>query len=131
MPEKRCSVRDTLPEAVLEFEDLAPDVEEEEMPTSEWPRLDVAATWESPVVDPARLTPPPSQVLVACPSCGHRNGYHYRACTVCGAGLAAVERPVPVGDVYANALNTMLDWLRRLDPRRPRWLEPEALAPRT
>jgi len=133
--EKLRVVRDTLPEATLEFEDFetVPEWEEEDSPTSEWPRIHAPSTWECPVVEPARLASPPSEVLRPCPSCGHRNGLQYRSCTVCGGVLAPSESAPQVRPLVdpATPLNALIDWIRRLDPRRPRWLEPEALAPRT
>jgi hypothetical protein len=132
--EKLCLVRDTLPEDTLELadSDAVPDWEEDDVPTSQWPRIQGPTTWECPVVEPARLASPPSEVLRPCPSCGHRNGLQYHACTVCGGGLVANESAVRARSSVdpATPLNALIDWIRRLDPRRPR-LEPEALAPRT
>jgi len=99
--------------------------------------IEVSLDWcdnEPTVIRPqsvatSRTTLPPP-VLVACPSCGHGNGQQYESCVMCGCRLHAMteaeEEEIEV--VFTPTLGSRLrNFIQRLDPRRPRWLDPDVL----
>ncbi len=126
--------QDTLPELgpfdIVEVE-VSLDWDEDE-PTAVWVQAqDPASTWEHPVMSTAQRSPTvPPPVLSPCPSCGHGNGLQYSCCTACGCRLIPVdiEQRVEEMVVLLPTLGSRVrGWLRRMDPRRPRWLDPDVL----
>jgi len=108
---------------------IEPDWGEEGEPTRVRDRIDEAHTWEMPVVEAgsrAATIPPPE--LQSCPGCGHRNGWQYSSCMVCGYQF---QPTLPPPDSEPEPLVArpgigprIVSWLRRVDPRRPRRMNP-------
>ncbi len=135
-PEKPRAARaqDTLPELgafdIVEVE-VSLDWNDEDEPTAVWVQAQgPAVTWEQPVVSAQRSPTVPPAVMRPCPSCGHGNGRQYSCCTACGCRLSGtepdrqLEETVVLNQTLGSRVRT---WLRRMDPRRPRWLDPDVL----
>ena len=138
VPGKLRSARaqDTLPELgafdIVEVE-VSFDWSDEDEPTAVWVQAQAPAlTWEHPMVSESRCRPAvPSPVMSPCPSCGHGNGLQYSCCTACGCRLTRVdvEQQLKETVVLQPTLGSRVRrWIRRMDPRRPRWLDPDVLA---
>lgn len=138
VPQKLRAVRvqDTLPELgafdIVDVE-VSLDWVDDDEPTAVWVQAHgPALTWENPVVSDSRARPTvPSPVMSPCPSCGHGNGLQYSCCTACGCRLtrAHVEQQLEETVVLQPTLGSRVrKWIRRMDPRRPRWLDPDVLA---
>jgi hypothetical protein len=136
-PDKPNAVRaqDTLPELgpfdIMEVE-VSFDWSDEDETTAVWVQAQAPAlTWEQPVVSAAQRSPTvPPPVLSPCPSCGHGNGLQYSCCTACGCRLTSrnMEQPLEEAVVRHPTLGSRVRrWFRRMDPRRPRWLDPDVL----
>jgi hypothetical protein len=132
---KAVRAQDTLPELgafdIMEVE-VSLDWSDEDEPTAIWVQAkDPALTWEQPVVSGARRSPTvPPPVMRPCPSCGHGNGLQYHCCTACGCRLtrADVAQQLEETVVLQPTLGSRVrGWIRRMDPRRPRWLDPDVL----
>lgn len=108
------------------------DWEEDTEPTLVWKKTsENEESWDIPVSElmGSRATLPPRSP--PCPSCGHRNGAQYRSCITCGRALQPDFQELTATDILEPQLtlgDRIVTWLRRVDPRRPRWLDPDVLA---